>query len=131
MTEERLRALSDYENAATPCGERLKLDGFEVLYAKNGESGLSLAEEKRPDLILLDIMMPNMNGMEMLASLRATEWGKYTGVILLTNADLDDSIKAGIAKYQPAYYLAKLDTTLAELIKKVHEVMGDMSDKSR
>lgn len=66
---------------------RLKFDaeGYEVETAANGKIGLDLAEHMRPDIILLDLMMPEMNGDEMLEKLRATDWGKDIKVIILTN----------------------------------------------
>lgn len=66
---------------------RLKFEseGFEVETAGNGKLGFELAESMRPDIILLDLMMPEMNGDEMLEQLRATDWGKQTKVIILTN----------------------------------------------
>jgi DNA-binding response OmpR family regulator len=66
---------------------RLKFDaeGYEVETASNGKIGLDLAEHMRPDIILLDLMMPEMNGDEMLEKMRATSWGKDIKVIILTN----------------------------------------------
>jgi two-component system, response regulator len=66
---------------------RLKFDaeGYEVETAANGKLGLELAEQMRPDIILLDLMMPEMNGDEMLQKMRATDWGKDIKVIILTN----------------------------------------------
>jgi two-component system sensor histidine kinase/response regulator len=66
---------------------RLKFDaeGYEVETAANGKLGLKLAEQMRPDIVLLDLMMPEMNGDEMLEKMRATDWGKDIKVIILTN----------------------------------------------
>lgn len=60
-------------------------EGYSVETAENGKLGLELADKMRPDIILLDLMMPEMNGDEMLQQLRATDWGKATPVIILTN----------------------------------------------
>lgn len=64
---------------------KFESEGYEVETAENGKLGLELAEKMLPDIILLDLMMPEMPGDEMLAALRATEWGKDTKVIILTN----------------------------------------------
>src|SRR6185437_13255222 len=64
---------------------KFEAEGFEVETAGNGKLGLELAETMRPDIILLDLMMPEMNGDEMLEHLRTTDWGKQTKVIILTN----------------------------------------------
>lgn len=75
------------DDAAIAQMYRMKFDaeGYIVQVANNGRLGLALAEEMRPDIILLDLMMPEMNGEEMLAALRKTDWGKNIKVIILTN----------------------------------------------
>jgi DNA-binding response OmpR family regulator len=60
-------------------------EGYEVETAENGKLGLELCEEMRPDIILLDLMMPIMTGEEMLSKLRKSPWGKKIKVIILTN----------------------------------------------
>ncbi len=64
---------------------KFEAEGFEVETAANGKLGLGLVDKMRPDIILLDLMMPEMTGDEMLKKLRATEWGKNIKVIILTN----------------------------------------------
>lgn len=64
---------------------KFEAEGYEVETAENGKLGLELAESFRPDIILLDLMMPEMTGEEMLQKLRATDWGHDTKVIILTN----------------------------------------------
>ncbi|HSW66219.1 MAG TPA: response regulator [Bacillota bacterium] len=64
---------------------KFEAEGYTVETAENGKLGLELAEEMKPDVILLDLMMPIMTGEEMLAKLRKTEWGKNIKVIILTN----------------------------------------------
>lgn len=64
---------------------KFEAEGFEVETAENGRLGLELADKMRPDIILLDLMMPEMTGDEMLVKMRATDWGKNIKVIILTN----------------------------------------------
>lgn len=64
---------------------KFEAEGYTVETAENGKLGLELAQEMRPDIILLDLMMPIMTGEEMLAKLRKTDWGKNIQVIILTN----------------------------------------------
>lgn len=64
---------------------KFEAEGYEVETAENGQLGLELAEKMRPDVILLDLMMPVMTGDQMLQQLRATDWGKDIKVIILTN----------------------------------------------
>jgi DNA-binding response OmpR family regulator len=64
---------------------KFEAEGFHVDNAENGKLGLALCEQLKPDLVLLDLMMPEMNGDEMLEKMRATDWGKHIKVIILTN----------------------------------------------
>jgi two-component system phosphate regulon response regulator PhoB len=64
---------------------KFEAEGYRVETAANGKLGLALAQDMKPDIILLDLMMPEMNGDEMLQKLRATDWGKKIKVIVLTN----------------------------------------------
>lgn len=64
---------------------KFEAEGYTVETAANGKLGLALAEEMRPDIMLLDLMMPIMTGEEMLVKLRKSDWGKKIKVIILTN----------------------------------------------
>ncbi|MDZ7786501.1 MAG: response regulator [Candidatus Saccharibacteria bacterium] len=64
---------------------KFEAEGYEVETAENGKLGLQLCEKMRPDIILLDLMMPEMTGDEMLEKLRATDYGKDVKVVILTN----------------------------------------------
>lgn len=91
---------------------------FRVLEAINGEDGLKKAIDNRPDIILLDIIMPVMDGMTMLEKLREDEWGKNVEVIILTN--LSDVSKVQESLSRGVYdYLVKSDWRLDDLIKRV------------
>jgi DNA-binding response OmpR family regulator len=64
---------------------KFEAEGYEVETAENGNLGLQLIEKMNPDIVLLDLMMPEMTGDEMLVKLRETTWGKDMKVIILTN----------------------------------------------
>lgn len=64
---------------------KFEAEGYTVETADNGKLGLGLIKDMRPDIVLLDLMMPEMSGEEMLTHLRATSWGKDVKVIILTN----------------------------------------------
>ena len=104
--------------------DQLTAKGYEVLEAKNGNEGLDMARDKKPDLILLDIRMPVMDGMTMLKLLRKEEAGKNTKVIMLTNLEPDEKIIGNVVKDQPTYYFVKSDTKLEDLKEKIHEVLS-------
>lgn len=99
---------------------KFEAEGFEVETAANGKLGLELAEKMRPDMILLDLMMPEMNGDEMLAAMRHTDWGKNIKVIILTNTDEQEA--PGVVKaLNVRRFIVKADMTprqVAEMVKK-------------
>lgn len=105
--------------------DNLAAAGFEhLLEAKDGEEGLALAFKEKPDLILLDILMPKMDGMTMLDKLCRD--GRCSGikVILLTNLHADDSIMKGIVSHEPSYYLVKTQFSIDDVIDKVKITLG-------
>jgi len=105
--------------------EKFKQQEFEVLQAKDGEKGLELATQKKPDLILLDIILPKMDGMTMLKKLRKqSKWGRAVPVILLTNLTADDQMVSDVAQTEPSYYLVKSDWKIEDVVKKVKERLG-------
>ncbi len=100
--------------------DKFKSEGFLVTSAKDGQEGLNLAITDHPDLILLDIIMPVMDGMTMLSQLRQDPWGKTVPVILLTN--LSEAEKVVESLREGVYdYLVKSDWKLEDIVKKVRE----------
>ncbi len=105
--------------------ETFSENGFETIPAQNGQQGLALALEKHPDLILLDILMPGMDGLTMMEKLRADSWGKTVPVIILTNINPDtNAILQSIIKNQPAYYFVKSDIKLDEVVEKIKSILA-------
>jgi DNA-binding response OmpR family regulator len=99
---------------------KFEAEGYMVETAGNGKLGLELAETMKPDIILLDLMMPEMNGDEMLVRLRATDWGKDIKVIVLTNMG-EQEIPASIKDLDISGLILKADMTprqVADLVKK-------------
>jgi CheY-like chemotaxis protein len=95
-------------------------EGYTVDTADNGKIGLALAENMKPDIILLDIMMPEMTGDVMLEKLRATPWGKDIKVIILTNMG-EQEIPPKVKELGVSGVILKADMTpkqVAEIVKK-------------
>lgn len=132
MTEERkiVLVVEDETPMLNVLTDSLKGSGFATFQARDGEEGLSLAFTHHPDLILLDLLMPKMDGMTMMGKLRHDKWGKHVPVIVLTNvsADTDATLKAIVA-YQPAYYLVKSDVKLEGIIEKIKDVLAKNSSQ--
>ena len=100
----------------------LSESGFEVLEAQDGEQGLALAMEKHPDLILLDLLMPKMDGLTMLKQLRKDEWGKRVKVMLLTQMSESDRIAEALS-YDAFQYLHKPDWNLNDVVEHVRQAL--------
>ena len=99
---------------------KFEAEGYTVQTAENGKLGLELAESMKPDIILLDLMMPEMTGDQMLTELRKTPWGKNIKVIILTNMG-EQEIPQSIKEMNVSGIILKADMTprqVAELVKK-------------
>ncbi len=99
-------------------------ENFEVFTAGDGMDGLAMAEQHLPDLILADINMPKMDGLTMLKTLRATEWGKDMLVIMLTNYSDEQRVLEALSQ-KAFYYLVKSDWDLSQIVTKVKEKLGN------
>lgn len=101
---------------------KFESEGFEVQTAENGKLGVELCEKMRPDIILLDIRMPEMSGDEALAKIRATDWGKHIPVLILTNVgeeEAPDSLKTlGVHSY-----IVKADFTPRQVTERVKQAL--------
>ena len=97
---------------------KLQKDDVEILSAKNGAIGLQVALDTRPDLIVLDIIMPILDGMKMLDELRGDDWGKSVPVLILTNLS-DDNVQAKAKELNVESYLVKADWNLSDIVKKI------------
>ena len=99
---------------------KFEAEGYTVETAENGKLGLELAETIKPDIILLDLMMPEMNGHDMLKKLRDTSWGKPIKVVILTNMG-EQEAPEGIRDLGVSAFILKADMTprqVAEIVKK-------------
>ncbi|HEY4513790.1 MAG TPA: response regulator [Candidatus Paceibacterota bacterium] len=105
----------------TLISNKLSDAGFGVIEAEDGEQTLTLAKEKRPDLIILDIIMPKIGGVEVLEKLRASgEWGASIPVYMLTNMD-DMKTIASTVQHQTAGYFVKTNYSIADIVKIISE----------
>jgi len=107
--------------------DKFNREGFSATDARDGEAGLEAALRETPDIILLDIVMPKMDGMAMLRKLRLSNgWAKKVPVILLTNLGLDnEKVMKETAEVKAVYYLVKSDWPLGSVITKVRDVLSN------
>ncbi len=105
--------------------DRFEQEGFEVITAKDGEKGLKMALEKRPDLLVLDILLPKKEGTDVLKEVRESgDWGKTVPIVMLTNLDSKDYILEAVERYQPSYYFLKVNTELNDMVEKIKQLMS-------
>ncbi|OGE85128.1 MAG: hypothetical protein A3J48_03065 [Candidatus Doudnabacteria bacterium RIFCSPHIGHO2_02_FULL_46_11] len=99
-------------------------EGFAVFHAEDGEEGLNIALKEHPDIILLDMIMPKMDGMTVLENIRKNAgWGADVPVIVLTNIN-DTRVVSEAMGFHASDFLVKSDWKLADVVKKVREKLG-------
>lgn len=102
---------------------KFEADGFEVQLANNGKRGVAMVEAFSPDLILMDLQMPEMGGAEALELIRASDWGKTIPVIILTNLGEEESPKQ-IRSLGIHSYIVKANLTPRQVVQRVKEALG-------
>lgn len=103
--------------------DRFENEGFRVFVAKDGAAGLLMAVDKRPDIILLDIVMPKVGGLDMLKQLRSYEVGKDIPVIVLTNVNDSKEVHEALAS-GARDFLVKADWSIADITDTVRKHLG-------
>ena len=101
---------------------KLDMEGFAVTTAKDGEEGLKAVEKELPDLILLDVLMPKLDGFETLKRLKQIEGAKDIPVIMLTNLGQKEDIEKGLEQ-GAVDYLIKAHFVPAEAVAKIKKVL--------
>lgn len=123
-----LLVVEDESSLLNAIVDHFEREGYRMLKAINGEVGLTLALEHKPDLILLDILMPKKHGIDMVNELRAHDVGQHIPVILLSNLS-DDPRANQIAKDKYAEYLVKSNVTLEEVARVVRDKLAELGSK--
>jgi DNA-binding response OmpR family regulator len=125
MIKNKILVVDDNEPMREALKDTLISKGFEALTASNGAEGLKIALEIKPRVIVSDIQMPIMNGMEMLAELRKSGcWGEKVPIIILTSFDTNEKIMDGIIQNDPSFYLMKSETTPSMIVDLIKEKLG-------
>lgn len=120
MSKKKILVVDDEQDLRDAVRDALTSAGFEVVEAHNGEVGLQVALEQKPDLILLDLMMPEINGIGMLSRLRQDPWGKHATVVLLTALEDANSVAQAV-EAGGNDYLIKPNIKLEDIVKKVRQ----------
>lgn len=124
MSATKIAIIEDDVAIAQMYRMKFEVEGYNVETADNGKFGLELVEKMRPDIILLDLMMPEMNGAEMLEKMRKTDWGKDITVIILTNMGIQEA-PAKIKKFNIDSFIVKAEMTPKQVAALVKERLED------
>lgn len=122
-TKRKILIIEDDKSLCILLTAALKDENFDILIAEDGKEGLKTARDQLPDLILLDLEMPGMKGLEVLKELRNYEKTRDIRVIILTNIADVSSIEEAMDS-SVFTYLTKSDWELEDIIKKVKEALG-------
>jgi len=124
QTTKTILIVEDERSLREAVRDVLILKNFSVLEAKNGREGLEMALSLHPDLILLDQIMPEMDGMSALKKIRADKWGTNVPVILLTNlSGTNEQLVDGVTEYNPALNLIKSDWKIHDVVDKIESIL--------
>lgn len=102
---------------------KFESDGFDVQLANNGERGVALVEHFSPDIILMDLQMPEMDGATALTNIRKHDWGKDIPVIILTNLGEEEAPK-GIRSLGIHSYIVKAELTPRQVVQRVKQALN-------
>ncbi|MBP9760514.1 MAG: response regulator [Candidatus Pacebacteria bacterium] len=123
--QKKVLVVDDEEALTTVLARKFTEEGMMAYTAFNGKTGLEIALEKHPDVILLDIMMPEMDGLEVMKILREDDWGKNIPIILLTNSSSYDTVEKAVG-IGMSEFLVKDELKLDEVVERVKKHFRDI-----
>jgi two-component system alkaline phosphatase synthesis response regulator PhoP len=121
--DKRILLVEDDRFLRRACEASLRQRGFTVLTAADGEEGLRRAREEAPDLVLLDLLMPRLGGLEVLRALRADERTRAMPVLILSNSSREQDL-AEIQRLGVSGYLVKANLSLQALAERVTALLA-------
>lgn len=123
MEKKKILIIEDEPTLQKALTEFLTEEDFSVFSALDGETGIALAKKEKPDLVLLDIILPKKDGYEVLGELKGNEETKRIPVMLLTNLESPEDIDRAFEK-GASTYLVKSNYKLEEVVGKIKETLG-------
>jgi DNA-binding response OmpR family regulator len=127
MAKVLLLIVEDDSDLADMYSTKFKSSGFSVDIAHNGAEGYAMMKAEQPDLVLMDMLMPELSGIEAVRKAKADESVRHIPIIMLTNQSDDADLKAALEAGAHSYIL-KADLTPAEVVDKIKAIL--LSDKS-
>ena len=124
MAKPKILIVEDELSLVEALSRKFAKAGFQVFEANDGEAGLKTALAEKPDILVLDILMPKMDGMEVMKQVRQEKkWGKRVPIIMLTNIN-DSTTVSEAANYQVFDFLVKTDWRLDDVVSLVQAKLG-------
>jgi DNA-binding response OmpR family regulator len=114
--------IEDEPNLQKTVGQILEQEGYEIKSALDGEIGLQLTRKEKPDLILLDLILPKLDGFKVLEELKKDETTKNIPVIVLTNLESEVDVERAM-ELGATTYLVKANYELEELVVKIKDIL--------
>jgi len=116
--------IEDEKSLRSAIVDILHIKNFLSIEARNGKEGVVLALSKHPDLILLDLIMPEMDGITALKNIRKDKWGEKVPIIILTNlSGPNEQFVDDLLVHKLTHYLIKSDWKLHAIVKKIEEIL--------
>ena len=119
----KILIIEDNESYLTILNQKLFIEKYDVLNAKDGPDGIQKVIDNQPDIVLIDLLLPKMDGIEVIEKIRQTDIGKTLPLVILTNINPDDEILQRIMENKPAYYLVKPEVSLDEVVEKIKNIL--------
>lgn len=129
MTKRKILIVEDDEILSKVVREELEDNGFEVFQAFDGEQGLKMAKERKSDLVLLDVMIPKMNGFEVLVAIKKDFNISNIPIFMLTALGSDDDVKKGF-KLGANDYIVKSQHSVSEIVGKIKNFFNNYAEIS-
>lgn len=123
LINKKVLVVDDDEKIRKMFMRRFTIEGFTVITAENGSVAIEKAQKEYPHIILLDLIMPEMDGIDTLTNIRATEWGKIMPIILLTNLNPNEQIMHHVSQDAHVSYFIKANISTDELIVEVKKIL--------
>lgn len=120
MSQKKILIIEDSTELADSLEDMLTFKGYLAIKCGNGEQGVLLAVQEKPDLVLLDLKLPDIDGFEVYRKLRADAWGKTANVLILTASDTSEAVPADI-DLDPENILHKSHWGIENLATRIEE----------
>lgn len=120
--KKKILLIEDEEGIILPLKIRLEKEGFELAVARDGEAGLAALKTEKPDLILLDIILPKMNGFEMLERIKKEDLAEKIPIVIISNLAREGEIEKGLS-LGVRDFIVKANLSLDKLAEKISKFL--------